>query len=122
MKPNVLISGGSGYIGKHLIHTLKDIGNLYAITKYEEDMTEEDVLWRKCDIFVLKDMIEALKDIDIAIYYLDPNKKSAKLTQSNARNLNIIASDNMARACKANNVKQIIYITGSPFDQETIQT
>ena len=41
MKPNVLISGGSGYIGKHLIHTLKDIGNLYAITKYEEDMTEE---------------------------------------------------------------------------------
>lgn len=122
MKPNVLISGGSGYIGKHLIHTLKDIGNLYAITKYEEDMTEEDVLWRKCDIFVLKDMREALKDIDIAIYYLDPNKKSAKLTQSNARNLNIIASDNMARACKANNVKQIIYITGSPFDQETIQT
>lgn len=122
MKPNVLISGGSGYIGKHLIHTLKDIGNLYAITKYEEDMTEKDVLWRKCDIFVLKDMIEALKDIDIAIYYLDPNKKSAKLTQSNARNLNIIASDNMARACKANNVKQIIYITGSPFDQETIQT
>ncbi|MFP6334351.1 NAD-dependent epimerase/dehydratase family protein, partial [Bacillus subtilis] len=97
-KPNVLISGGSGYIGKHLIHTLKDIGNLYAITNYEEDMTEEDVLWRKCDIFVLKDMIEALKDIDIEIYYLDPNKKSAKLTQSNARNLNIIASDNMARA------------------------
>ncbi len=122
MKPNVLISGGSGYIGKHLIHTLKDIGNLYAITKYEEDMTEEDVLWRKCDIFVLKDMIEALKDIDIAIYYLDPNKKSAKLTKINERNLNIISSDNMAIACKANNVKQIIYITGSPFDQETIQT
>ncbi|MGK9045560.1 NAD-dependent epimerase/dehydratase family protein [Mammaliicoccus vitulinus] len=120
MKANVLISGGSGYIGKHLISTLKDIGNLFTITKYEEDMIDTDVTWRKCDIYVLKDMMEALKDIDIAIYYLDPNKKSAKLTQSTARNLNVIASDNMAKACKENKVKKIIYITGSPFDQETI--
>lgn len=122
MKANVLISGGSGYIGKHLISTLKDIGNLYTITKYESDMMiDDEVTWRKCDIFVLKDMIEALKNIDIAIYYLDPNKKSAKLTQSTARNLNIIASHNMAKACKVNNVKKIIYIKGSPFDIETME-
>lgn len=122
MKANVLISGGSGYIGKHLISTLKDVGNLYTITKYESDMMiDDEVKWRKCDIFVLKDMIEALKDIDIAIYYLDPNKKSAKLTQSTARNLNIIASHNMAKACKVNNVKKIIYIKGSPFDIETME-
>lgn len=121
MKSNILISGGSGYIGKHLTETLKDLGNIYAITKYEEDMVDNDVIWRKCDIYVLKDMIKSLENIDIAIYYLDPNKKSAKLTQSTARNLNIIASDNMARACKANHVKKIIYISGSPFDHETIQ-
>nr|WP_263314861.1 NAD-dependent epimerase/dehydratase family protein [Mammaliicoccus sp. Marseille-Q6498] len=122
MQTNVLISGGSGYIGKHLISTLKDLGNIYTITKYAEDMIDDEVIWRQCDIYVLKDMINALKDIDIAIYYLDPNKKSAKLTQSTARNLNLIASDNMAKACKINNVKKIIYITGSPFDNETIQT
>lgn len=122
MKGNVLISGGSGYIGKHLISTLKDVGNLYTITKYEADMIDMDITWRKCDIYVLKDMIDALEGIDIAIYYLDPNKKSAKLTQSTARNLNLLASDNMAKACKENNVKKIIYITGSPFDQETIDT
>ena len=50
MKANVLISGGSGYIGKHLISTLKDIGNLYTITKYESDMIDDEVTWRKCDI------------------------------------------------------------------------
>lgn len=122
MKANVLISGGSGYIGKHLISTLKDVGNLFTITKYKADMIDKDITWRKCDIYVLKDMIEALEGIDIAIYYLDPNKKSAKLTQSTARNLNLLASDNMAKACKENNVKKIIYITGSPFDQETIDT
>lgn len=121
MTANIFISGGSGYIGKHLITTLKDIGQLYTITKYETDMTDRDVSWRKCDIYVLKDMIAALADIDIAIYYLDANKKSAKLTQSTARNLNMIASDNLAKACKANQVKKIIYIPGSPFDQETIE-
>lgn len=44
MKANVLISGGSGYIGKHLISTLKDVGNLYTITKYEADMIDMDIL------------------------------------------------------------------------------
>ncbi|WP_323703991.1 NAD-dependent epimerase/dehydratase family protein [Mammaliicoccus sp. Dog046] len=121
MTANIFISGGSGYIGKHLITTLKDVGQLYTITKYEADMTDSDVNWRQCDIYILKDMIAALEDIDIAIYYLDANKKSAKLTQSMARNLNMIASDNMAKACKANQVKKIIYIPGSPFDQETIE-
>ncbi|UTI84425.1 hypothetical protein NIT60_08045 [Mammaliicoccus sciuri] len=62
MKANVLISGGSGYIGKHLISTLKDIGNLYTITKYESDMMiDDEVTWRKCDIFVLKDMIGSIE-------------------------------------------------------------
>lgn len=32
--------------------------------------------------------------MDIAIFYIDPNKHSAKLTQATARDLNLIAADN----------------------------
>lgn len=122
MKANILISGASGYIGKHLIESLDGVGNIYALTKYKEDMINDNIRWRKCDIYNIEEMITALENIDIAIYYLDPNKKSAKLTQSNARNLNKIASDNMSRACRINGVKKIVYISGSPFDEETIET
>ena len=39
-----------------------------------------------------------MSGMNIAVFYLDPNKNSAKLTQATARDLNLIAADNFARA------------------------
>ena len=58
--------------------------------------------------------------MDIA-FYLDPNKNSAKLTQATARDLNLIAADNFARATAQQGVSKIVYISGSRFDIETVQ-
>ena len=52
-------------------------------------------------------------------FYLDPNKNS-KLTQATARDLNLIAADNFARAAQQG-VSKIVYISGSRFDIETVQ-
>ncbi len=49
--------------------------------------------------------------MDIAIYYLDPTKHSAKLTQATARDLNLIAADNFGRtAAKNGKVKLFILV------------
>ena len=55
------------------------------------------------------------------LFYLDPNKNSAKLTQATARDLNLIAADNFARAAAQQGVSKIVYISGSRFDIETVQ-
>ena len=55
------------------------------------------------------------------LFYLDPNKNSAKLTQATARDLNLIAADNFARAAAQQGVSKIVYISGSRFDSETVQ-
>ena len=43
-----------------------------------------------------------------------------KLTQATARDLNLIAADNFARATQQG-VSKIVYISGSRFDIETVQ-
>ncbi|WP_436855000.1 NAD-dependent epimerase/dehydratase family protein [Staphylococcus caeli] len=121
MKPNILLAGVTGYIGKNLIHSIKDEGQLYTLSKYPKEKDFQEVTWLKKDIYNYTDVLGAMEDMDIAIYYLDPTKHSAKLTQATARDLNLIAADNFGRAAAANHIGKIIYISGSRFDFETIQ-
>lgn len=34
MKPNVLLAGGSGYIGKNISSVIENDANLFALSKY----------------------------------------------------------------------------------------
>ena len=51
-------------------------------------------------IFIIMKMLNQQCRMNIAVFYLDPNKNSAKLTQATARDLNLIAADNFARAAQ----------------------
>ena len=37
MKPNILLAGVTGYIGKYLIESIKDEGILYTLSKYPKE-------------------------------------------------------------------------------------
>jgi len=121
MKPNILLAGVTGYIGKNLIYSIKDEGQLYTLSKYPKEKDFQEVTWLKKDIYNYTDVLNAMEGMDIAIYYLDPTKHSAKLTQATARDLNLIAADNFGRAAAVHDIGKIIYISGSRFDFETIQ-
>ncbi|WP_251943348.1 3-beta hydroxysteroid dehydrogenase [Staphylococcus sp. Marseille-Q5304] len=121
MKPNILLSGVTGSIGKTLIQSIKEGTNLYTMSKYPKEEEIQDITWLKKDIFNYNHVVEAMQNIDIAIFYLDPTKHSAKLTHASARDLNLIAADNFGRAAVKQGVSKIIYISGGRFDLETIE-
>lgn len=123
MKPKVLLAGGTGYIGKHLSSVIENDADLYVLSKYPkpEHVNATDMTWLQSDIFNYQDVVEAMKEIDIAIFYLDPTKNSAKLTQATARDLNLIAADNFGRAAAVNHVKKLVYIPGSRNDNQTME-
>lgn len=123
MKPNVLLAGGSGYIGKYISSVIEKDANIYALSKYPNTKKEDNdrIIWLKRDIYNYTDVVKAMEGMDIAVFYLDPNKNSAKLTQATARDLNLIAADNFARASAQQGVSKIVYISGSRFDIETVQ-
>ncbi|MFH4931243.1 NAD-dependent epimerase/dehydratase family protein [Staphylococcus cohnii] len=119
MKPNILLAGVTGYIGKNLIESIKDEGVLYTLSKYPKEKEYKEIIWLEKDIYNYNDVLTAMEGIDIAIYYLDPTKHSAKLTHATARDINLIAADNFGRATAKQGVSKIIYISGSRFDVET---
>lgn len=121
MKPNILLAGVTGYIGKHLIQFINSEANLFTMSKYPKENDFKDITWLKKDIFNYNDVLESMETMDIAIFYLDPTKHSAKLTQATARDMNLIAADNFGRAAAKQGVSKMIYISGGRFDDETVQ-
>ncbi|MBH9582179.1 hypothetical protein I9026_12565, partial [Staphylococcus felis] len=64
--------------------------------------------------------LNSFNGIYVGLFYIDPTKHSAKMTRELARELNLFAADNFARAAFTQNVKEIMYISGSKFDHETV--
>lgn len=120
MKPNILLAGATGYIGKNLVPQIKNVAHLYTLSKYPKEQDLRDVQWLKKDIFNHRDVVDAMEGMDIAIFYLDPTKHSAKLTKASARDMNLLAADNFGRAAAKQNISKIIYISGGRFDNESI--
>lgn len=113
----VAIAGASGFIGHNLIDILKDKYQIVALSRNEKESTKE-IQWRKCDLFSLLDAEIALKNVDYAFYLVHSMMPSARLTQGNFADMDLIIADNFARAAKYNNVKQIIYLSGIIPDDE----
>lgn len=115
----VLLTGVSGYIGKNLYESLHMEHDLVVVSQYKQ--IYDDVRWIKGDIFTLEDVTKAMEDIDIAIYFLDPTKRSSKTMEASYKDMNALAADNYGRAAAAMNVKQIIYVAGAVEDNETLK-
>ncbi|MGK0577426.1 NAD-dependent epimerase/dehydratase family protein [Macrococcus capreoli] len=120
MKPRLLLTGATGYIGKHLYDYLKDDFEIYAMSKYPSEDSAQDIHWITGDMFSLNDCIDAMQHVDFGVYFLDPTKRSNKLNDATFQDINAISADNFARAAEATNLKAIIYVTGTTDDEETI--
>lgn len=73
MKPNVLLAGGSGYIGKYIRSVIEKDANIYALSKYPNTKKEDNdrIIWLKRDIYNYNDVVKAMEGMDIAVFYLD---------------------------------------------------
>lgn len=52
MKPNVLLAGVTGYIGKNLIPAIKNDAQLFTLSKYPKEQDIQEVTWLK-KIFII---------------------------------------------------------------------
>ena len=110
-KLKVAIIGASGFVGSHLIDSLKDNEELDLVA-LSRSKPNSEVLHKPCDLFSLLDIEDGLEGADIAIYLVHSMAPSAHLDQGNFRDYDLIVVDNFLRACKKKNIKQIIYLGG----------
>lgn len=110
----ILIAGASGFIGRALIdRLLKDPDiEIVALSRGSKESHNPRVIWKKCDLFSLKDITEGMEGCEEAYYLVHSMLPSASLSQGAFYDFDLIMADNFIRAGRIHHLKHIIYLGG----------
>ena len=113
---NILVTGGAGYIGSHIVENLVKTNNKVIIldnlvTGYKR-LINKKAKFIKADIKNKKNLIKIIKNnkicsiIHLAAY---SNASEAETNKKKYYNNNIIGTKNLIEACKNTSVKNIVF-------------
>lgn len=113
-KTTIAIAGASGFVGEHLINSLlsKNYSIVALSRRGNENNINKNIEWKKCDLFSRKDTYNSLRGCDYAFYLIHSMSKSARLSQGNFSDYDLVLADNFSRAAKLNKIKKVIYLGG----------
>ncbi len=115
-RPTVAIAGASGFVGTALRQALPASYRLVGLTRSPARAAQTDegdqIRWRHCDLYSLREVERGLDGADLAIYLVHSMLPSSRLTQGTFADLDLILADNFARAAEQAGVRQIVYLSG----------
>lgn len=117
----ILIAGASGFIGRALIDRLLEHSDIEVVglSRGQRQSHHPRLTWKKCDLFSLKDIADAMAGCEEAYYLVHSMLPSASLSQGTFYDFDLIMADNFVRAGVTNKLKHIIYLGGMiPAGQE----
>jgi uncharacterized protein YbjT (DUF2867 family) len=112
MMKNVVIAGATGFIGMALAKELARDYRVIGLTRRRPPLACPGIEWRHCDLFSLFECEKAMAGADAAFYLVHSMLPSARLTQGNFQDMDLISADNFARAAAQTGIGQIIYLGG----------
>ncbi|MFP5386826.1 MAG: NAD-dependent epimerase/dehydratase family protein [Bacteriovoracia bacterium] len=110
----ILIAGASGFIGHALIERLlaDTDREIVALSRRERESHHSRLIWKKCDLYSLKDISIAMEGCDEAFYLVHSMLPSASLSQGTFYDFDLIMADNFIRASMKHQLKHLIYLGG----------
>lgn len=123
----ILITGGAGFIGRHLIPSLsKD----HSITIYDNlsNSTKPDlqnIEFVKGDILDFKTLVESSKEFDVVIHLAAKiDVAESVINPKDTMNVNVNGTENILKCCVENKIKKIIFASSAAVygEQENIIT
>jgi uncharacterized protein YbjT (DUF2867 family) len=111
-KRTIVIAGAGGFIGMALAKELAGEYRVIGLTRRQPPAADIGSEWRHCDLFSLFECEQAMAGADAAFYLVHSMLPSARLTQGNFQDMDLISADNFARAAALVGVRQIIYLGG----------
>jgi uncharacterized protein YbjT (DUF2867 family) len=111
-RPRVAIAGATGFIGQALAPALSESFHVIGLSRSERQVGAGFAEHRACDLFSLREAESALEGVEYAVYLVHNMMPSARLTQGNFADLDVVCADNFARAACAAGVKHIIFLSG----------
>ncbi|MCR9145018.1 MAG: NAD(P)H-binding protein [bacterium] len=110
-RPRVVIAGGSGFVGRALAEVLSSEYEVVSMSRSGRSPAP-GVQGVACDLFSLLQTERAVAGADYAVYLVHSMNPTARLTQADFEDLDLIMADNFARACALGGVRQIVYLGG----------
>ncbi|BDQ31800.1 NDP-sugar dehydratase or epimerase [Nitrosopumilus zosterae] len=113
----ILVTGGAGFIGKHLVNYLLKKGNKVTIfdnfsnsnKKSIEILQNEDVKIIEGDIREIEDILNAAKDQNIIIHLAAKiSVEESIMNPFETFNVNVDGTKNVLEACKKNKISKLI--------------
>ncbi len=113
-RPVVAVTGASGYVGSAFVRRFRDRYEIVGLSRGEREAEPDrgPARWQRCDLYNLRLVEEALEGCDVAIYLVHSMSPSARMTQANFADLDLILADNFARGAAKAGVKHIVYVGG----------
>ena len=115
----ILVTGATGFIGSRIVKRLLANGHykVRCMTRNPEiiyelfDLSADIVEVVKADASNYLELVEALKQVDVAFYLIHSMEGSTKKWQDFSKR-DRIAAENFAKAASQTNTKRIIYLSG----------
>ncbi|PEM24430.1 NAD-dependent epimerase/dehydratase family protein [Bacillus wiedmannii] len=104
-----LVTGGSGFIGSHLVDRLVDLGHIVYVIDKQEPLNKE-AIWLNIDLNLTNDLEELLTDIE-NVFHLAAVADATIVNQDavNAVKTNYLGTAHLLEACRRNNIKRFIF-------------
>jgi uncharacterized protein YbjT (DUF2867 family) len=119
----VLVAGATGFVGQRLVRRLAEQDDVVALRRSVPARAAGDdadgqggprrpVTWRACDLYSAKQTELAVHGVDVAVYLVHSMLPTARLTQSDFADTDLVLADNFARACAKAGIAKIVYLGG----------
>jgi len=116
----VAIAGATGFVGRALVAALGGDHRVVALSRRPPAADAPGPETRRCDLFSLSQVEEALRGADVAVYLVHSMLPSARLVQGRFEDLDLLLADNFGRAAARQGVRRIVYLGGLIPDTEDL--
>ncbi len=130
MLMRVLVTGGAGFIGKHLVSSLLTKGNLVTVfdsfsNSEKSSVSSLVVIGAKIiegDITRLQDVTNAIKDHDVVIHLAAKISVEESIKNpSETFHINVDGTKNVLVACEKNHVRKLVVASSAAVYGESLQ-
>jgi len=117
---NILITGGAGFIGRHLVEQLKN----HQVTIYDDlsnssiekilFLIESGINFVKGDVLDFEKLTESSRNFDVVIHLAAKSDVTESIIHpEDTINVNLNGTINVLRCCVQNNIKKIIFASSA---------
>lgn len=113
----VLITGGSGFIGRYLVEFLKKSHTVLVyddLSNSEKLSEEKNVKFCKGDVLDFEKLLEFSKDVDVMIHLAAISNVTQSISQPDiTKKINVDGTANVLQCCVKNKIKKIIFASSA---------